>query len=65
MADVTADDVKLALVPASKKSTSVYQGVHMLYKCIFNAAVDSNIIDKPRAKESLQKVVSLRKRKKL
>ena len=46
MADVSADDVKLALVPASKKSTSVYQGVHMLYKCIFNAAVDSNIIDK-------------------
>ena len=46
MADVSADDVKLALVPASKKSTSVYQGVHMLYKCIFNAAVDSNIIEK-------------------
>lgn len=45
MANVTADDVKLALVPASKKSVSVYRGVHMLYKAIFNSAVDSRIID--------------------
>ena len=45
MASVTADDVKLALVPASKKSNSVYRSVHMLYKAIFNSAVDSNIID--------------------
>ena len=45
MADVTADDVKLALVPASKKSNSVYRSAHMLYKAIFNSAVDSNIID--------------------
>ena len=45
MAHVTADDVRLALVPASKKSASVYRGVHMLYKAIFNAAVDSHIID--------------------
>jgi len=45
MANVTADDVRLALVPVSKKSVSVYRGVHMLYKAIFNAAVDSHIID--------------------
>lgn len=45
MAAVTADDVKLALVPASKKSNSVYRSVHMLYKAIFNSAMDSNIID--------------------
>lgn len=45
MADVTADDIKLALVPVSKKSSSVYRSVNMLYKCIFNSAVDSNIID--------------------
>lgn len=45
MAAVTADDVKLALVPASKKSNSVYRSVHMLYKAIFNSALDSNIID--------------------
>lgn len=45
MADVTADDVRLALVVASKKSTSIYRSVHMLYKAIFNSAVDSNILD--------------------
>lgn len=45
MANVTADDVRLALVPVSKKSVSVYRGVHMLYKAIFNAAADSHIID--------------------
>ena len=46
MIDVTADDVKLALVPVSKKSNSVYRTVQMLYKMIFTSAVESNIIDK-------------------
>ena len=45
MANVTTDDVRLALVAASEKSKSVYRSVHMLYKAIFNSAVDSNIID--------------------
>ena len=45
MAEVTADDVKLAMVPASKKSCSVYRTVNMLFKSIFNSAVESNIID--------------------
>lgn len=45
MADVTTDDVRLALVPVAGKSSSVYRSVHMLYKAIFNAAADSNIID--------------------
>lgn len=45
MAEVTTDDVRLALVPASQKSVSIYRSVHMLYKTIFNSAVDSNIID--------------------
>ena len=45
MADITADDVKIALIPASKKSRSVYISVHTLYKAIFRAAVDSKIID--------------------
>ena len=45
MANVTTDDVRLALVATSKKSNSVYRSVHMLYKAIFNSAVDSNIID--------------------
>ena len=46
MADVTTDDIRLALVPVSKKSSSMYQSVLTLYKSIFNAAVDSNIIEK-------------------
>ena len=45
MANVTTDDVRLALVAASEKSNSVYRSVYMLYKAIFNSAVDSNIID--------------------
>ena len=45
MANVTTDDVRLALVAASEKSNSVYRSVHILYKAIFNSAVDSNIID--------------------
>ena len=45
MANVTTDDVRLALVAASEKSNSVYRSVHVLYKAIFNSAVDSNIID--------------------
>lgn len=46
MADVTADDIKLVLVEVSKKSNSVYRSVQMLYKMIFESAVESNIIDK-------------------
>ena len=46
MANVTADDVRLALVPASAKSTSVYRSVHMLFKAIFASAVDSKLIDR-------------------
>ena len=44
MAEVTADDIKLALVPVSKKSASVFKSVNILYKCIFNSAEDSKII---------------------
>lgn len=45
MAEVTADDIKMALIPVSKKSSSVYRSVNMLYKSIFNSAVESSIID--------------------
>lgn len=44
MADVTADDIKLALISASDKSSSVYRSVNMLFKCIFASAEESNII---------------------
>lgn len=44
MADVTVDDIRLALVPVSKKSASVYKSVNILYKCIFAAAKESKVI---------------------
>ncbi len=44
IADVTADDIKLALVPVSKKSASVFKSVNILYKCIFNSAEESKLI---------------------
>lgn len=45
MADVTLDDIQVALVPVSKKSASVYKSVIILYKSIFRAAKESRIID--------------------
>ena len=51
MADVTADDVKLAAVLASKKSESVYRSVNMLMKCIFESAEDSHVIDENPTKK--------------
>lgn len=44
MADVTLDDIQVALVPVSKKSVSVYKSVIILYKSIFRAAHESRII---------------------
>lgn len=43
--DVTTDDIRMALVPVSQKSMSVYRTVHMLYKAIFESAFQSNIIN--------------------
>lgn len=45
MADVTPDDIQVALVPVSKKSVSVYKSVIILYKSIFKAAKENRIID--------------------
>lgn len=44
IADVTLDDIRMALIPASKKSASVYKSVNVLYKCIFTAAKESKVI---------------------
>ena len=35
MAEVSSNDIKLAMVDVSAKSCSVYRSVQMLYKCIF------------------------------
>lgn len=44
MAEVTTDDIKMALVPVSKKSASVFKSVNILFKCIFNSAEKSRVI---------------------
>lgn len=45
LSDVTADDIRLALIPVSKMSASVYSTVNMLMKCIFYSAERSQLID--------------------
>ena len=44
MDEVTADDLRLLLVPASKQSASVYSKVNMLIKSIFYSAEESHVI---------------------
>lgn len=45
IADVTLDDIQMALVPVSKLSASVYKAVVVLYKAIFRSAEESLVID--------------------
>ena len=45
MSDVTSDDIRVALIPASQKSASVYNKVNMLFKCIFYSAERSELLD--------------------
>ncbi len=44
MEEVTADDIRLALVPLMKKSEGLYNTVNMLIKCIFYSAERSKLI---------------------
>ena len=46
MADVTQDDIRMALIPVSKYSKSVYKSVVVLIKCIFKSALESKVIDR-------------------
>lgn len=46
MADVTPDDINLAITKAAGKSTSIYRSVQMLYKSIFSSACKSNVISR-------------------
>ena len=52
MGDVTADDIRLALLAASKKSASVYKSVNVIYKCIFTAAMESKCLTSQNLKIS-------------
>lgn len=45
MSDVTADDIRLAMIPLSKKSEGMYNTVNMLFKCIFYSAERSQLLD--------------------
>ena len=46
MAEITPDDVNMAITKAADKSASIYRSVQMLYKMIFTSACKSNIIDR-------------------
>lgn len=51
LSDVTADDIKLALVPVSKRAKHTYDTVNMLIKSVFYSAERSEVIDyNPAAK---------------
>ena len=50
MSEVTADDIKMAMVPVSKMSEGVYNKVNMLFKSIFYSAEYSNLIKDNPAK---------------
>ena len=45
MEEVTTDDIRLALVPLSKKSEGLYNTVNMLIKCVFYAAERNQILE--------------------
>ena len=45
LTDVTADDIRLAMVPVSKMSAGMYSKVNMLFKSIFYSAERSRLID--------------------
>lgn len=48
--EITADDLKLLMVPVSKMSKGLYGTVNMLLKCVFYSAVESDVIrDNPSA----------------
>lgn len=66
MADVTPDDIKMAMLRASNKSTSVYRSVHMLLRCIFGSAEESHLLyDNPTKNISWKGGIPKKERKAL
>ena len=45
MEEVTADDIRLALIPLMKKSEGLYNKVNMLLKCVFYSAERSQLLE--------------------
>ena len=50
MGEVTTDDLRMALVPVSQKSASVFKSVNILMNSIFSSAVESKVIEKNPAR---------------
>ncbi len=50
MSEVTADDLKIAMLPVAKMSAGTFDAVHMIVKSIFYSAEYSNILDNNPAK---------------
>ena len=64
MDEVTTDDLRLLLVPISKKSASLYNKVNMLIKCIFYSAEESHVIEhNPSATLSAKGGISKKEKK--
>ena len=47
--EITADDLKMLMVPVSKMSRGLYGTVNMLLKCVFYSAVESDVINLQRS----------------
>ena len=62
MAEVTLDDIQVALVPVSKKSVSVYKSVIILYKSIFRAAQEVMSLIRTQQYISMPKAAGFLKR---
>lgn len=45
LSDVTADDIRLAMIPLASKSAGLYSTVNMLLKCVFYSAERSQLLD--------------------
>lgn len=45
LSDVTADDIRLAMIPLATKSAGVYSTVNMLLKCVFYSAERNQLLD--------------------
>lgn len=43
--DVTADDIRLAMIPLASKSAGLYSKVNMLLKCVFYSAERSQLLE--------------------
>ena len=63
MEEVTADDIRLALIPLSNKSESLHNTVNMLLKCIFYSAERSSCWNTIRVRGFRQKEGNRPKRK--